>query len=154
MLGAFSLFLAIPLNAQSLEELDRLSDISEDEESGIRAAREQAERGAFLEALATLERVMAVHPRSTNARILHAYYLCAIDDLQGGMVEIDNMDEDDFGRENLAELRQRCATASSEFVPRQSAPAIDKSIDESASAPSLDRQEQNAVSNPPKSRKV
>lgn len=113
-LGVCLLSSAIPLQAQSLEELDRLSDISADEERGIAAAREQAQRMELLEALATLERVMAAHPRSLNARMLHAYYLCAIDDLQGGRVEIDNMDEDDFGRDNIAELRQRCPAASSE----------------------------------------
>ena len=113
-LGACLLSVAIPLQAQSLEVLDRLSDISADEERGIAAAREQAQRMELLEALATLERVMAAHPRSLNARMLHAYYLCAIDDLQGGRVEIDNMDEDDFGRDNIAELRQRCPAASSE----------------------------------------
>ncbi|MDE1468463.1 hypothetical protein [Aurantiacibacter sp. D1-12] len=115
LLSAGGLGLASPLHAQSFEELDRLSDVSVDEASGIAAAQDQAGRGLLLEALATLERVMAVHPTSLNARMLHAYYLCAIDDQQGARVEIDNMDEDDFGRENLAELRARCATASSEF---------------------------------------
>lgn len=153
MLGAFSLLLAIPLHAQSFEELDRLSDISANEESGITAAREQARRGAFLEALATLERVMAVHPRSANARMLHAYYLCAIDDLQGGRVEIDNMDEDDFGRDNLAELRQRCPNASNEFGPRQPTPTNSKSLAEPAAARGSGHQEIRAISSPPDSRK-
>ncbi|NNC72254.1 MAG: hypothetical protein HKN78_05180 [Sphingomonadaceae bacterium] len=136
MLGASILSLAVPLNAQSFEELDRLSDISVEEESGIAAAREQAGRGELLEALATLERVMAVHPRSANARILHAYYLCAIDDLQGGMVEIDDMDEDDFGEDVLAELRQRCPNASTEMTPTQPAPSNGQRAAEPAEADS------------------
>lgn len=134
MLGASLLSLAMPLQAQSFEELDRLSDISLEEESGIAAAREQAGRGELLEALATLERVMAVQPRSANARILHAYYLCAIDDLQGGMVEIDNMDEDEFGENNLAELRQRCPSASTEMTPRQHSPSNGQGATEPAEA--------------------
>lgn len=121
-LGTAILLFSAPIQAQSFEEIDRLSDISAEEETGIAAAREQAERGQLLEALATLERVMAVHPRSANARILHAYYLCAIDDQQGGMVEIDNMDEDDFGEENIEELRRRCPTAAAEMTPQQPQP--------------------------------
>ncbi|GEM_PF-1937467 len=122
LLCVAGLALANPVQAQSLEQLDQLSDLSVNEESGIAAAQDQAGNGSLLEALATLERVMAVHPNSLNARMLHAYYLCAIDDQQGARVEIDNMDEDDFGRQNLTELRARCATASSEF---QALPAQD-----------------------------
>ena len=115
LLGTAGLAFAIPAQAQSLEALDQLSDISANEDSGIAAAQEQAGGGQLLEALATLERVMALHPRSINARMLHAYYLCAIDDTQGARVEIDNMDEDDFGRQNLSDLRGRCASASNAF---------------------------------------
>src|SRR5688572_6817175 len=52
-----------PLSAETLEELDALSDLSADESAGITAAREQAGRGEYLEALATLERVLAAHPK-------------------------------------------------------------------------------------------
>src|SRR5678815_1317337 len=52
-----------PLGAETLAELDALSDRSVDEAAGIAAANEQAGRGAYLEALATLERVLAVHPK-------------------------------------------------------------------------------------------
>ncbi|WP_340586896.1 hypothetical protein [Erythrobacter alti] len=125
LLSAAGLALVSPAQAQEQElaELDRLSDISADEETGIAAAQDQARSGRLLEALATLERVMAVHPRSLNARMLHAYYLCAIDDQQGARVEIDNMDEDDFGEQNLVELRARCSTASREFPASPAAPS-------------------------------
>lgn len=103
------LALSAPASAQSLAELDRLSDLTEEEDSGIAAAQEQAQRGAYLEALATLERVMAAHPRSAGARLLHAVYLCRIDDRQGGLVEIDQMDEDLFGEANIADARERCS---------------------------------------------
>ncbi len=121
LIGVCVLLQGAALNAQSFEELDRLSDISENEEGGIAAAQQQAARGEILEALATLERVMAVHPRSANARILHAYFLCAIDDQQGALVEIENMKVRDFGRENIAELRNRCANASNEVGPQPAA---------------------------------
>lgn len=103
------LALATPVAAQSLAELDRLSDMTAQEDTGVAAAQEQAERGAYLEALSTLERVMAVYPRSVAARLLHAIYLCRIDDRQGGLVEIDQMDEDLFGAANIADARNRCS---------------------------------------------
>ncbi|KLI62905.1 hypothetical protein [Aurantiacibacter marinus] len=122
LLGAAGMALSNPVNAQSFDELDRLSDLTVNEESGIAAAQDQAARGLLLEALAALERVMAVYPESLNARMLHAFYLCAIDDQQGARVEINNMDEDDFGRQNLSELRARCPAASNEFRVLPAAP--------------------------------
>ena len=96
------------LSAETLDELDALSDASLDEAAGIAAAREQAERGAYLEALATLERVLAVHPKSREGRLIHAVYLCEIDDKRGGLVEIDRLKQKHYGRELLAEARARC----------------------------------------------
>ncbi|WAT18919.1 hypothetical protein OZN62_04935 [Aurantiacibacter sp. MUD11] len=125
-------FAAQPASAQSMEELDRLSDLSADEESGIDAARDQAGRGEYLEALATLERVMAAHPRSLGARLLHAVYLCRIDDRQGGLVEIDAMDEDDFGEENLTEAREQCSRP---YVEPQPAPALEAPATPAAGKP-------------------
>jgi len=98
----------VPLGAETLEELDVLSDRSDDERAGIDAAREQAGRGEYLEALATLERVLAVHPKSHEARLIHAVYLCEIDDRQGGRVEIDKLKEKYYGGQLLAEARARC----------------------------------------------
>ena len=98
-----------PLGAETLEELDALSDLSIDEEAGIIAASEQAGRGEYLEALATLERVLAVHPKSRAARLIHAIYLCRIDDRRGGLVEIDRLKEKHYDRQQLAEARAVCA---------------------------------------------
>jgi len=97
-----------PSNAETLEELDALSDLSADEGAGIAAARQQAGRGEYLEALATLERVLAVHPESHQARLIHAVYLCQIDDRRGGLVEIDQLKEKNYGRQLLAEARAMC----------------------------------------------
>jgi hypothetical protein len=97
-----------PLSAETLAELDALSDASLDEAAGIAAAREQAGRGAYLEALATLERVLAVHPKSREGRLIHAVYLCEIDDKRGGLVEIDRLKEKHYGRQLLDEARARC----------------------------------------------
>lgn len=103
------LALPVPLLAQSFAELDRLTDLTATEQGGIDAARQQAGRGEYLEALATLERVMAAYPRSPAAQLLHAVYLCRIDDRQGGMVEIERMNEDEFGRQNINDARDQCS---------------------------------------------
>jgi uncharacterized protein HemY len=109
-LAGLSVAWATPAPAETLEELDALSDVATDETAGIAAAREQAGRGEYLEALATLERVLAVHPKSRDARLIHAIYLCEIDDRRGGLVEIDKLKEKHYGKDLLAEARARCAS--------------------------------------------
>lgn len=98
-----------PLKAQSFEDLDAMSDASTEEKVGIQAARDQATRGEYLEALASLERVLAQHPKSVEGRLIHAIYLCKIDDVQGGLVEIDRMKAKEFGKELLQEARAICS---------------------------------------------
>ena len=97
-----------PLCAETLEELDALSDLSVDEAAGIAAAKELAESGGYLEALATLERVLAVHPLSHEARLIHAVYLCRIDDKRGGLVELDKLKKKYYGGDLLSEARAMC----------------------------------------------
>ena len=104
-LGALT---AAPLGAETLEELDALSDLSANEETGIQAAREQAARGEYLEALATLERVLAAHPKSRNARLIHAIYLCQVDDRRGGLVEIGRLKARNYADGMLDEARAMC----------------------------------------------
>lgn len=101
--------ISAPISAETLEELDALSDLSVNEVTGIAAAREQAGQNQYLEALATLERVLAVNPKSRDARLIHALYLCKIDDQQGGMVEIDDLKKKHYGKELLQDARARCA---------------------------------------------
>jgi Flp pilus assembly protein TadD len=98
----------VPLSAETLDELDALSDLSLDEQAGIAAAQDQAGRGEYLEALATLERVLAVHPKSPEARMIHALYLCQIDDRRGGLVEIGKLDKKSYEADLLAEARAHC----------------------------------------------
>ena len=94
--------------AETPEELDVLSDLSADESAGVALAQEQASRGEWLEALATLERVLAEHPKSRSARLLHALYLCNVDDRMGGAVEYGKLREKDYASEDLATVRNRC----------------------------------------------
>lgn len=98
----------VPAAAQSFEEIDALSDVAQDERSGIRSAQTLAAQGAYLEALATLERMLAVNPKSAEGRLLHALYLCRIDDIRGGLVEIGKLKKKEFGSQTLADARAAC----------------------------------------------
>lgn len=100
------------VSAETLEELDALSDLSADEAAGLEAARKQAGRGEYLDALATLERVLAVHPKSRDALLDHALYLCAIDDRQGGLLEISKLKKKQYGKKVIDQSRDRCERGS------------------------------------------
>ena len=108
---AWGLLACLPSSAATLEELDALSDVSADEAAGIAAAQAQAESGAYLQALATLERVLAVHPESAEARLIHAAYLCQIDDKRGGLVEIGKLKDKRYEDGVLDRARAMCGRA-------------------------------------------
>ena len=100
-----------PAVAETLEELDALSDLTATEAGGIAAAREAAGRGELLDALAMLERTLGMFPRSAEALLLHAQYLCAIDDRQGGLVELRLLRERDYQDNALEDVRTFCRAA-------------------------------------------
>ena len=108
---------AAPLSAETFEELDALAAATDSEENGIVLAQQQAARGEYLEALATLERVLTLLPRSQSALLMHALYLCEVDDRQGGMVEISKLRPHDLARRRrdgeamLENARTRCEAA-------------------------------------------
>lgn len=111
-----SLFVAaivatIPLRAETIEELDVLAEASATEKSGIRLAQEQAGRGEILEAIATLERLLGEIPKSQSARLLHAVYLCRIDDQDGGAVELGKLKRKNFPDALWAEALGACPLA-------------------------------------------
>lgn len=108
MLLACGALTCVPASAETLDELDALSDLSTDEAAGINAAREQAGRGEYLEALATLERVLALFPESADARLIHAVYLCEVDDRQGGLVEISKLETRRYQEQLLVSARAVC----------------------------------------------
>ncbi len=98
-----------PAQADTLDQLDALSDAAADEGGGIALAREQAQRGAYLEALSTLERVLGTFPRSSEALLTHAIYLCEIDDRQGGRIELQLLRERDYDARQLSDARDICS---------------------------------------------
>lgn len=105
----------LPATAETIEQLDALAAASEDEQAGVALAQAQAQRGEYLEALATLERVLTLFPRSQSALLMHALYLCQVDDRQGGMVELSKLRPHDLARRRrdgeaiLENARTRCA---------------------------------------------
>lgn len=110
----FSLPLAVllsagaPLAAETLDELDALADRTAEEAGGLALAREQAARGAWLEALASLERVLALFPKSHEVRFEHAVLLCRVGDPQGAEAEFKRLDEDDFEKGVIERARADC----------------------------------------------
>ena len=97
-----------PVSAETLADLDVLSDRSLNETNGLALAQEQAGQGAYLEALATLARVLAENPKSDGARLLHAFYLCKVDDKMGGAVELGKLKQKKYDAATLATVRSQC----------------------------------------------
>ena len=102
------------VHAETLPELDAMAEVAVDEEQGIAFAQEQSGRGEFLEAIATLERVLALHPKSQAARLLHAVHLCKIDDQLGGAVELGKLKQKSFAPELWADALKLCPLAGKE----------------------------------------
>lgn len=103
--------------AQDTQALEALATASQSEAEGTALAQQQAARGEWLEALATLDRVLAVNPRSQGSRLLHALYLCEVDDKQGGLLELSRLrprelaDRRRDGEAILANAESRCRAA-------------------------------------------
>lgn len=108
---------SLSLSAQTLADLDALSDQTATEASGIEIARQQTGRGELLEALATLERVLAQFPKSDEARFNHAMLLCWVGDPQGALVEFDRLDEDDYASGVLKQAQENCRSETEEDRP-------------------------------------
>lgn len=127
LLFAASALACLPAQAETLEQLDALSDTTTSEASGIALAREQAQQGAYLEALSSLERVLAAFPRSAEGLLLHANYLCAVDDRQGGLIELQLLRERDHDARQWSDAQASCAgltaTASGPAVMPSAPPA-------------------------------
>lgn len=82
---------AMPAQAQSdgFAELGALADSSADPASAMALARDQIGDSDLTGALATLERLLVVHPESNDAVLLHAALLCRLDQREDARVELD-----------------------------------------------------------------
>ena len=97
--------------AQSLEELDQLVQGSTKPADGLALARSQASTGGLLDALATLDRVLALDPKHKQARLLHASLLCRIDDRDGAAVEFGRLRAKDYKKADWSAALAPCAAA-------------------------------------------
>ena len=108
-----SLSLPQPVFAQTIDDLDRLVLASVKPAEGLALARSQASSGALLDALATLDRVLAVEPKHKQARLLHASLLCRIDDRDGAAVEFSRLKSKDYKKVDWNAALAPCAAAAS-----------------------------------------
>ena len=113
LIAAIPLALAslTPAAADTLGDLDQLAMAAEDPEQGFALASSLAASGALVEALATLERTLAAHPKTKRAQLLHASILCRLDDRSGGEVEFARLKKGDFKKAEWAEARAPCEGA-------------------------------------------
>jgi hypothetical protein len=102
----------VPAAAQTLEELDKLVATSGKPKEGLALARSQAGAGSWLEALATLERVLTVDPKHKQARLLHASILCQLDDLDGARLEFARLKSGDYKKADWAGANAPCKALS------------------------------------------
>jgi hypothetical protein len=105
---AILILVSAPASSQTLQQLDALSDQTANEQTGIALARQQAERGALLESLATIERVLTLFPGSAEARFDHAVLLCKVGDQQGGLIEFRRLKDKDYPPGALRQAIESC----------------------------------------------
>ena len=98
-------------SAQSLEDLDRLVQNSAKPADGLALARSQAGAGDLLDALATLERVLAADPKDKQVRLLHASLLCRIDDPDGAAAEFARLRAKDYKKAEWSAALVPCNAA-------------------------------------------
>lgn len=96
-------------SAQTLEDLDRLVQASVKAKDGLVLAQSQARAGEWLEALATLERVLAIDPKNKQARLMHASLLCSVDDPEGAKVEFARLKSGAYKKAEWAAAIAPCA---------------------------------------------
>jgi thioredoxin-like negative regulator of GroEL len=99
---------AAPLAAQTVEALDRIVDASAKPADGLAMAQSQVSSGALLEAIATLDRVLASDPKHKAAKLLRASLLCRVDDRSGAAVAFTRLKEKDYKKADWAEALEPC----------------------------------------------
>lgn len=96
--------------ADSLDELDKLAG-AQATDAAMALARDQIGRGELLEAIATLERALFVHPEAKHALLWHAALLCRVDDRDGAAAELGRLKKDDFGGHEWRDVLAPCGDA-------------------------------------------
>ena len=95
--------------AQSLDALDEL--VPAKVPDALALAQSQVAASSWLDALATLERVLIADPRNKPALLLHASVLCRIDDRSGAEAEFARLKAKDYKKPDWAAARAPCGSA-------------------------------------------
>jgi hypothetical protein len=103
-----AMLMVVPAAAETLEQLDALVQASAKPKEGLALARTQAGSGAWLDALATLDRVLAIEPKHKQARLLHASILCRLDDADGAKLEFARIKSGDYKKADWAAAIAPC----------------------------------------------
>jgi thioredoxin-like negative regulator of GroEL len=106
--AVFAFAAAAPLAAQTVEELDRIVDASAKPADGLAQAQAQIDSGAMLEAIATLDRVLAREPKHKGAKLLRASLLCRVDDRGGAAAAFTRLKEKDYKKDEWAAALLPC----------------------------------------------
>jgi thioredoxin-like negative regulator of GroEL len=106
--AAFALAGAAPLAAETVEDLDRIVDVSAKPADGLAMAQSQISSGALLEAIATLDRVLAREPKHKAAKLLRASLLCRVDDRGGAAAAFTRLKEKDYKKDEWAAALVPC----------------------------------------------
>jgi Tfp pilus assembly protein PilF len=77
--------------AETVAELQAMARSSDAPAGGIALARRQISNDNLLDALATLERVLILHPEARDAQLLRAGVMCELDDRAGSTAEFDQL---------------------------------------------------------------
>ena len=108
VLAAVLVLCAAPLAAETVEQLDAMVDASAKPAEGLAMAQSQVASGALLEAIATLDRVLANDPKHKVAKLLRASLLCRVDDRAGAAVAYSRLKEKDYKKADWAAALEPC----------------------------------------------
>lgn len=106
--AALAAAVALPhsVAAQTIEALDAL--VPAKVPDALALAQSQVAGASWLDALATLERVLIADPKNKPALLLHASVLCRIDDRGGANAEFARLKAKDYKKPAWAAARAPC----------------------------------------------
>ncbi|MDB5670644.1 MAG: hypothetical protein JWO25_1603 [Alphaproteobacteria bacterium] len=110
---------ALASATRAQEDPDNLITASQQVDSGIALARHQISQADFPGAVATLERLMFVHPEAVPARLLYVSLLCRLDDRQGAELELGLLAGKPIADADWAEVGAACGAVSRPAAPRR-----------------------------------
>ena len=107
--GFSGLVLSAPARAQPASpDAESLISASLEVDTGLALARRQTVDTDLLGAVATVERVLILHPDAIAPRVLYATLLCRLDDAKGATAELAFLGSEKVPDDGWAELTSSC----------------------------------------------